>query len=278
MSIYINFANLFPLRAFVVRHLQLTPQQIAVPGIMGGMGPLAHLEFEQRLIQKNLERGNSSDQDHPVWLLVNASNIPDRTKSIVGETADCVPWLLHYGHLLERSGVDFILVTCNTAHAFYDRVQPQLNVPWIHLMEQTVQFIRVAHPQVRRVGVLATDGTLRTELYTRSLTQTGLIPIVPMLGSGVQLQIMQSIYHPNWGIKNAGIWISEQAIQALQQSIEWLQQQGAELVIAGCTELSVALTRMETVPLPWVDPLEVAASLTLDLAFGRRSLQSIWAA
>jgi aspartate racemase len=89
---------------------------------------------------------------------------------------------------------------------------------------------------------------------------------------------MQSIYHPNWGIKNAGIWISEQAIQALQQSIEWLQQQGAELVIAGCTELSVALTRMETLPLPWVDPLEVAASLTLDLAFGRRSLQSIWAA
>lgn len=261
-----------------MRHLQLTPQQIAIPGIIGGMGPLAHIEFEQRLIQKNLERSTSSDQDHPVWIVVNASNIPDRSKSLVGETADCAPWLLHYGHLLERCGVDFILVTCNTSHAFYDRVQPCLNVPWIHLMEQTVQFVRLAHPQVRKVGVLATDGTLRMALYTHSLLQAGLVPVVPMLGSKVQLQVMQSIYHSDWGIKNTGVWISDLAIELIQQSIEWLHWQGAELIIAGCTELSVALARMQTLPLPWVDPLEVAASLTLDLAFGRQSLQSIWAA
>ena len=274
----IYFPFFSPLKSSAVHSLQLAPQQIAVPGILGGMGPLAHIEFERRLIQKNLERGISRDQDHPVWILVNASNIPDRSKSLAGETADCVPWLLHYGHLLERCGVDFILVTCNTSHAFYDRVQPCLNVPWIHLMEQTVQFVRFTYPQVRRVGVLATDGTLRMALYTHSLTQAGLVPVVPMLGSGVQLQIMQSIYHPDWGIKNTGVWISELAIQALQQSIAWLQQQGAELIIAGCTELSVALAQMQTPLLPWVDPLEVAASLTLDLAFGRRSLQAIWAA
>ncbi|WP_225913970.1 aspartate/glutamate racemase family protein [Leptolyngbya ohadii] len=261
-----------------MRQLQLSSQQIAVPGILGGMGPLAHIEFEQQLIQKNLERGSSTDQAHPVWILVNASNIPDRTKSLTGDCSDCVPWLLHYGRLLERCGVDFMIVTCNTSHAFYDRVQPSLNVPWIHLMAQTVDFIRVTYPQVRRVGVLATDGTLRAELYNRSLIQAGLMPIVPMLGSEVQQQIMQSIYHPDWGIKHTGILISEQAIRSLQISIGWLQQQGAELIIAGCTELSVALARMQAISLPWVDPLEVAASLTMDLAFGRRSLQSIWAA
>lgn len=261
-----------------MRHLQLTSHQIAVPGIIGGMGPLAHIEFERRLIQKNLEQGISGDQDHPVWIVVNASNIPDRSKSLAGETADCVPWLLHYGHLLEQCGVDFILVTCNTSHAFYDRIQPSLKVPWIHLMEQTVQFVRFEYPKVRRVGVLATDGTLRRSLYTHSLTQAGLIPVVPMLGSAVQTQIMQSIYHPNWGIKQTGVCISDVAIQSLQQAIAWLQQQGAELIIAGCTELSVALAQMKMLPLPWVDPLEVAASLTLDLAFGKQSLQSIWAA
>jgi aspartate racemase len=266
------------LREFVVRQLQLSPQQIAVPGILGGMGPLAHIEFEQRLIQQNRERGISGDRDHPVWILISAANLPDRTQSLAGEAADCVPWLLHYGHLLERCGADFILVTCNTSHGFYDRVQPQLHVPWIHLMEQTVQFIRAAYPHVRRVGVLATDGTLRSALYTHSLTQVGLVPIVPMLGSAVQLQIMQSIYHPQWGIKHTGLGVSELAIQSLHGAIAWLHQQGAELVIAGCTELSVALARMETLPLPWLDPLDVAASLTLDLAFGRRSLQSIWAA
>ncbi|NJO80354.1 MAG: amino acid racemase [Cyanobacteria bacterium RM1_2_2] len=252
--------------------------QVAIPGILGGMGPLAHVEFERRLIQKNLERGVTCDQDHPVWVLVGASNIPDRTRSLAGDVEDCTPWLVHYGRLLERAGVDFMIVTCNTAHAFYERVQPQLNVPWIHLMDHTAQFIVQHHPSLRRVGILATDGTLRTELYTRSLRRAGLLPIVPMLGSVVQNQVMQSIYHPEWGIKSAGIWVPDQALEQLQQAVNWLKQQGAELIIAGCTELSVALARMDTLSLPWIDPLEVAALLTLDLAFGTQSLQSIWAA
>lgn len=261
-----------------MRFLQLTQQQVAIPGIIGGMGPLAHVEFEQRLIQKNVEWGSRNDQDYPVWILVNASNIPNRTQSIAGEKPDCTPWLLHYGKLLEQCGADFILVTCNTSHAFYDRVQPQLCIPWIHLMEQTAQFIRVAHPHVERVGVLATDGTLRTELYSRSLIRVGLMPVVPMPGSEVQTRIMQSIYHPVWGIKSTGSRVSELAMQSLSQAIPWFKQQGTELIIAGCTELSVALVRMQPLPLPWVDPLEVVTSLTLDLAFGRQSLQSIRAA
>lgn len=252
--------------------------QVAIPGILGGMGPLAHVEFERRLIQKSLERGATCDQDHPVWVLVGASNVPDRTRSLTGDAEDCTPWLVHYGRLLERTGVDFMIVTCNTSHAFYDRVQPQLNIPWIHLMDHTAQFIVENYPSLRRIGVLATDGTLRTELYTHSLLDAGLMPIVPMLGSTVQSQIMQLIYNPEWGIKSTGVWVSDQALEQLQQTVDWLKQQGAELIIAGCTELSVALARMNQLTLPWVDPLEVAALLTLDLAFGTQSLQSIWAA
>lgn len=259
-------------------HFKPSAPQAAIPGIIGGMGALAHVEFERRLIQKNLERGVVCDQDHPVWVLINAADVPDRTRSLLGEVEDCTPWLVRYGRLLEQAGVDFMIVTCNTSHAFYPSVQTQLTIPWMHLMEQTVQFIATTYPTLKRIGILATDGTLRTELYTRSLLRWGLTPIVPMLGSDMQMQVMQSIYHPNWGIKSTGIWIPDQALHQLRQAIEWLDQQGAELVIAGCTELSVALARMECLPLPWVDPLEVAAALTLDLAFGVRSVGSVWAA
>jgi aspartate racemase len=252
--------------------------QVAIPGILGGMGALAHVEFERRLIQKNLERGVTCDQDHPVWVLIGASNVPDRTRSLLGEAEDCTPWLVHYGRMLERTGVDFMIVTCNTAHAFYSRVQPQLEIPWIHLMDHTVQFITQHSPSLKRIGILATDGTLRAELYTHSLRRAGLVPIAPKLGSTVQTQVMQAVYHPTWGIKGGGLWISDRAFEQLQQAVDWLKQQGAELIIAGCTELSVALARMDQLSLPWIDPLEVAASLTLDLAFGTQSLPSIWAA
>lgn len=258
-------------------NLHLAIPQVALPGILGGMGPLAHVEFERRLIQQNLQRGVTCDQDHPVWILINAANIPDRTRSLMGETDDCTPWLVHYGRLLERAGADFLIVTCNTCHAFHEWVQPQLNIPWMHVMDHTAQWIGqtgLAH----RIGILATDGTLKTELYTRGLRQAGLVPIAPPLGSMIQTQVMQSIYHPDWGIKQTGIQVSEQALTQLQQAVYWLRQQGAEAIIAGCTELSVALSRMDTLCLPWIDPLEVMATLTLDLVYGTRSLQSIRAA
>lgn len=250
-------------------------KQTMIPGIIGGLGPLAHIEFERRLIAKSADRGARRDQDHPVWILVGASDIPDRTQSLAGIAEDCAPWLLRYGRLIERTGVDFLIVTCNTAHAFYDRVQPQLNVPWIHLMQSTSQHIIETYPHVKRVGILATDGTLQTDLYSHSLLQVGLTPIAPPLGSALQKQVMQSIYHPEWGIKAAGLWISDPTLEVLRQAIYWLKKQGAELIIAGCTELSVGLARLEQLPLPWVDPLDVAADLTLDLSFGYRPLNSV---
>jgi aspartate racemase len=258
--------------------LKQVTKQVTLPGIIGGLGPLAHIEFERRLIAKSSERGARRDQDHPVWILVGASDIPDRTQSLAGMTEDCAPWLLSYGKLVERTGADFLIVTCNTAHAFYDRVQPQLDIPWIHLMQCTSQHIVTTYPDVKRVGILATDGTLKAELYNRSLVQVGLTPIMPPLDSALQKQVMQSIYHPDWGIKAAGLWISDPTLEVLRQAVVWLKKQGAELIIAGCTELSVGLARLEHLPLPWVDPLDVAADLTLDLSFGYRPLHSVLAA
>jgi aspartate racemase len=245
-------------------------KQIAIPGILGGMGPLAHIEFEQRLIQKNLERGVFCDQDHPVWILISACNIPDRTQCLTDIAEDCTPWLIHYGQLLKHAGADFLIVTCNTAHAFYDRVQPQLAIPWIHWMQLTAQFIVETYPHITRIGILGTDGTIQAELYSQPLLKLGLTPVMPE--ARLQSQIMQSIYHPEWGIKATGVWISEPAMTVLRQALVGLQQQGAELVIAGCSELSVGLARMNQLPLPWIDPLDIAASLTLDLAFGFQSL------
>ncbi|MEA5451049.1 amino acid racemase [Leptolyngbya sp. CCNP1308] len=247
-------------------------RQVAVPGILGGLGPMAHVQFEQRLIQRNVSRGAKGDQDHPVWLLVNGTTIPNRTESLQGTGPDCVPGLVRYAQMLERAGASFLVVTCNTAHGFYDPVQAQLGIPWIHLMACTSSYIHQAYPTVQRIGVLATDGTVQCGLYSRSLSQMGLTPMGFELSSPWQDLVMQSIYHPDWGIKTTGTQVSTKALTVLEQATGWLKTQGAEVVIAGCTELSVAFAQMSSPPLPWVDPLEVVADITLDLAWGVRSL------
>jgi aspartate racemase len=250
-------------------------RQQSTPGILGGLGPLAHIQFEQHLINQSVKRGARCDQDHPTWILVNASNIPDRTRSLQGKAPDCTPWLVRYGQLLAQGGADFLVVPCHTAHAFYDRVQAQIDIPWISLMTCTSQFIRQHYPAMHRIGLLTTDGTLQHRLFSRSLTAARLQEISPTLGSPTQQQVMQAIYHPEWGIKATGTRVSCHALTTLAEAVQWLANQGAEGVVAGCTELSVGLDKLEPLPLPWVDPLEAVADTTLDLAFGVRTISSL---
>ena len=245
-------------------------RQTSIPGIIGGLGPLAHIQFEQILLECSLLRGAHYDQDHPEWVLMNATQVPDRTQSIKGLMPDCTSHLVRYGQRLEKAGADFLVVTCNTAHAFYDVVQPQLVIPWIPLMDCTTQKILEQFPSIQKVGILATDGTLQTQLYHHSLNQAGLQAIWPSVSSPMQQRVMQAIYHPEWGIKTTGTTVSAKALRELEHTVSWLENRGAEVVIAGCTELSVGLAQIPSFPLPWVDPLMAIAEITLDLAYGDR--------
>jgi aspartate racemase len=253
-------------------HTDRAPRaQTAIPGIIGGLGPLAHIALERRLLAESARRGATGDSGHPVWILINATDVPDRTASLADGSDGCARALVRYGRVLEAAGADFLVVACNTAHAFHRRVQAELAIPWLHLIDHTAAAIARRTPGIERVGVLATDGTLRAALYQRSLLDLGIATIAPAPGSSLQTEIMDAIYAPGWGIKAGGVEIAAQAQAAVWRAVHWLEQHGAELVIAGCTELSAALetlTLATTLSLPWLDPLEVAAQLTLDLAFG----------
>lgn len=248
-------------------------RQSQLPGILGGLGPLAHIEFERRLLQHSSDRGACCDQDHPNWLLINATSTPDRTQCLLSMSSDCVPSLIRSARLLEAMGADFLVVTCNTAHAFYQSVQSQVNIPWLHMMNATANYIAQNFPAAKRIGVLATDGTLQSQLYSSSLAEQGLFPILPTVGSPIQQRVMQAIYNAEWGIKASGVWVPDFALEELAVAVEWLVYQGAELVIAGCTEISLGLAKLRQLPIRLIDPLDVMANLTLDLAYPSHLVQ-----
>lgn len=242
-------------------------QQKAIPGILGGLGALSHVEFERKLINQQSRRGACQDQDYPVWILINAANMPDRSVSILNQTADCVPCLIHYGKLLESAGADFLVVICNTAHAFYQQVQSQLKIPWLNLIDVTVEFLAQNYPMIKTVGVLATDGTINASLYEKSLQKIGVNVVSNSLDSPLQKQIMQAIYHPQWGIKATGGCISLEVVKILDRAIAEFEHQEVELIIPGCTELAIAFSKMSQISRPWIDPLDIMAKMTIDIAF-----------
>ncbi|MEZ4240739.1 MAG: amino acid racemase [Myxococcota bacterium] len=242
--------------------------QTAVPGILGGLGPLAHVELERQLVEEGVRRGAAADGDHPVWLLVSATDVPDRTASLGGRAPSCVPWLVRHGNRLHAAGADFLVVPCHTAHAFYAEVSPLLRLPWLHLPDETAAHVARAHPRARRVGLLATDGTLASGVHAESLAGQGLRALAPE--PAVQADVMRAIYDPDCGIKARGV--TERARWLLLGAAAALVARGAEVVVLGCTELSVALRDVTShAGASLVDPLRVLAAATLDRAFRART-------
>lgn len=246
------------------------PKQIHIPGILGGMGPHAHIILEEHLLEINAKKYNAiKDGDHPVWITISATDIPDRTESIKSNPDNCILKLIQYCKKLEHAGADFILIPCNTSHAFFPAVQKEIRTPIFNLMEITSKYISQKFPDARNVGILATDGTIHTQLYQKSLISRNLKPIDFANSPDLQSLVMASIYSEDWGIKATGEKVSVKAIDALRKAMDNLMLQNCDLIISGCTEISVANSQAGlSGKYPIIDPINIVAEEALKYIYG----------
>ena len=128
-------------------------------GIVGGLGPFAHLDFERKLLDAASELvGARRDQDFPQWVLSSIPQTPDRTEAYFGKTDDPTPSL---GRSLERlrgAGADFAVVACNTAHLFLERLREESPVPILSLIEVTaITFATLTKRRSHRRGEISIE-------------------------------------------------------------------------------------------------------------------------
>lgn len=247
-------------------------------GIVGGLGPFAHIDLERKLLDAASEViGARRDQDFPQWVLSSIPRTPDRTEAFLGEAEDPTPSLSRSLERLRGAGADFAVVACNTAHLFLDRLRNESPLPIVSLIEVTAdEAARIAPGGT--VGLLATSGTLRSRLYHDPLEARGLRPVSPFdLERGETLQrrnVMAPIYgpwvdgrHRGGGIKSDGG--SEEARALLEQAAGWLVAEGgADVLIAGCTEIPLALEGAEVAGRPLLDPAALLAGAAVRYAYG----------
>jgi aspartate racemase len=172
--------------------------------------------------------------------------------------------LVRSARLLENAGADVIAIPCITAHNFLDRVARETRVPILHAIRETVSFLGKNHPRVERVGVLSTTGTFQTRLIQNVLTSSGFEPLALPLESQVKY-VMEAIYASN-GIK-AGYRDGESR-EKLLHAAGLLIGQGADAIIAGCTEIPLAI-RQADFALPFIDPMEILALRSIEECQGR---------
>ena len=222
-------------------------------GILGGLGPLATVYFMDMIVKMTDAK---IDQDHISMIVLNHAAIPDRTDFILDASKpNPLPMMVEDAKKLQAAGSDYVVMPCNTAHFFYEQIQNNITIPMLNIIEETVIFAK-ERAGVKKLGILATKGTISTGSYQRMCEKYGIEWAVP------SLQDEQSLMNIIYNQVKAGKEIN---ITEFLKIIENMKADGCDAVALGCTELSVinkdfALNREDI-----VDSLEVLARRSIEL-------------
>lgn len=201
-----------------------------VIGVLGGLGPVATIDFLSKIVALTPAR---VDQDH-IHVIVDCNpKVSNRNDAISGVGPSPGPALAAMAHRLQSAGADFLVMVCNTAHAFEKDIRAATSLPFVSIIQETSDEIRRDFPQVKRVGVLAARGCLAAGLYDQALASRGCTVVT--LDQSDQQACMELIYRIKAGdrgpeVRAAAKHFGEQLIAC-----------GAEVVVAGCTEIPMVL-------------------------------------
>ncbi|MCF0229391.1 MAG: aspartate/glutamate racemase family protein [Parasporobacterium sp.] len=220
-----------------------------VLGVIGGMGPIATSYFME-LVIKMTEA--DTDQDHLDMIIYNIPSIPDRTSYILDHSKDSpLPVILDIAHKLELQGVEFLAMPCCTAHYFQEELENSLHKPFVNIIRATVGYLK--ERGIKRVGVMATDGTMRQGLFKKELEANGMEMISP--SPERQKDVMHIIYENVKANRPA-------EMKRFNKVGDELKAKGAQAIILGCTELSL-VKRDYNIGAGFIDAMEVLAQKSL---------------
>ena len=214
-------------------------------GILGGMGTQAGLDFCNKLAVLN--RGKI-DQEYPLFLLYNKSNIPGRPESIGSQTKNLsnkstnktsrakynkvLKSLLKGCKLLEKNKCKFIVIPCNTAHYWFDDLQNKINIPIINMPKEVFKFTKKKCKKNSKVGLLATEGTLKTGVYKKFFEKD-----YQLIEPSQKIQKLSV----NKAIKLVKMGNVKAAAKTIKPAIDSLIKMKCKKIILGCTELPIAI-------------------------------------
>lgn len=215
-------------------------------GVLGGMGPLASQLFYRMVIEKTAAE---KDQEHIDMIILSHATMPDRTEAIFSEdTQKVYQLLLEDCKMLEKEGCKAIVGICNTAHYFLHQYSNLLTIPILSMVKEAAKEMGRLYKE-ERVAILATDGTIRTELYQKALKEEGVIPYLP------SQKAQRSVMHLIYDCVKKGVPADKAALESIDTE---LRENGCKAALTACTELSV-IKSDNNLGVLYVDPMEILA-------------------
>jgi aspartate racemase len=197
-------------------------------GILGGMGTQAGLDFCNKLAKLNKGK---VDQKYPLFLLYNKSNVPGRPQNI-NKYNKVLKSLIKGCLLLQRSGCKFIVIPCNTAHYWYSDLNKKIKIPIVNMPKAVYLNTRKLCKKNSRIGILATEGTLKTGVYNNFFDKN-----FNLVHPKKSLQLK----NVNKAIRLVKMGKIKDAEKCIKPAINFLIKEKCKKIILGCTELPIAI-------------------------------------
>ena len=224
--------------------------------IIGGMGTIA-TESYVRLINHRVKINR--DQDYLNYILVNDAQVPDRTAYIMDHTKPNFFYDLKDDvEGQAKLGPDFFVMPCNTAHYFYDDLAALTDIPFLHMMRIAAHKFVDKYPEEKKIGLIATEGSIYDHLYVDEIHRLG--REVELGGPEIQPMVNELIYDD---IKEKGVVDGELFHQILKKMHD---DYGCNVILLGCTELSLAQEKAPDHPYNVIDPQSIIADVSIELA------------
>ena len=216
------------------------------------MGPDTTVDFMSKVIAAT---SATRDQDHAHLIVDQDPTVPNRQAALLGDGEDPGPAMAAMARRLEQAGADFLVMPCNTAHAFAPAIIAAVSIPLLSIIEVTVAACR-GHD---RAGVLATAGCLHAGLYQEAFAAAGIVPVLPDAAAVAEIsQLAVEIKRGNRGPDVA---------QRMHAVADALVAGGARVLVAACTEIPLVLTAGQ-LSVPLISSTDELARATADRCAG----------
>lgn len=223
--------------------------------IIGGMGTIATESFVHLL---NHRIKIAKDQDYLNYILVNDAQVPDRTAYIKDHNQpNFFPALRDDVLGQAKLHPDFFVMPCNTAHYFYKELAALTDIPFLNMMQIAVHRFIDEFPTEQKIGLIATEGSIRDHLYADEIQQVG--RKAELGGPEIQSAVTKLIYG---NIKEKGTVDHDLYHWILKQMHD---KYGCKVILLGCTELSLAQEKAPDHPYHVIDPQAILADVCIEL-------------
>ncbi len=223
-------------------------------GMIGGTGWVSSLEYYRLINEHTNNKLGGLNAAKCILYSVNYAEIDAFNKQ--NNTTGVFKIILKAAKSLKKAGAEFLILCANTMHQFADVIEAEVNLPLIHIGEETA--IEIGKYGLSKVGLLGTLYTMEMDFYHNKLSQEDITSIVPnkkdrdFINQVIMEELLLEKFFPESKKRLLGI-------------IEQLKQNGAQGIILGCTEIPL-LVKSADVHLPLFNTTEIHAKAAVEFA------------